>query len=159
MSAVSEDTPVSRPAARVACLDSDNRVLLLHWRDPVDGSLVWEPPGGGIEAGETPYVAACRELHEETGLPDGVVTAACVEVQRRFRYAGRLFQGPETFFLGRVASAAVPGAAGLTEAESGCLLGYRWFAPDELAALTAIEWLEPPELAGVLAELAPACGW
>ena len=27
----------------------------------------WETPGGGIEAGETPDVCACREVQEETG--------------------------------------------------------------------------------------------
>ncbi|OJF15212.1 NUDIX domain-containing protein [Couchioplanes caeruleus] len=57
-----------RPAARVVCLDAVDRVLLLHWRDPFDGSSLWEPPGGGIDAGETPLQAARRELAEETGL-------------------------------------------------------------------------------------------
>ncbi|WP_241027565.1 NUDIX domain-containing protein [Streptomyces verrucosisporus] len=42
------------PAARVVCLDAADRVLLLEWRDPYDGSRLWEPPGGGIEPGETP---------------------------------------------------------------------------------------------------------
>src|SRR5687767_9279725 len=27
----------------------------------------WEAPGGGMEAGETPDVCACREVREETG--------------------------------------------------------------------------------------------
>ncbi|MET7271269.1 NUDIX hydrolase [Streptomyces flaveolus] len=43
---------------RVVCLDSAGRVLLLRRRDPVDGTLLWEPPGGGVEAGETPLEAA-----------------------------------------------------------------------------------------------------
>ncbi|WP_455568875.1 NUDIX domain-containing protein [Streptomyces inhibens] len=42
-----------RPAARVICLDAAHRLLLLHWRDPFDGTWLWEPPGGGIEPGET----------------------------------------------------------------------------------------------------------
>jgi 8-oxo-dGTP pyrophosphatase MutT (NUDIX family) len=43
-------TAVVRPAVRIICLDSAERVLLLHWRDPFDGRVLWEPPGGGVEA-------------------------------------------------------------------------------------------------------------
>jgi 8-oxo-dGTP pyrophosphatase MutT (NUDIX family) len=60
---------VLRPAVRVVCLDQRQRLLLLRWRDPADGSYVWEPPGGGVEPGEQPIDAARRELQEETGLP------------------------------------------------------------------------------------------
>ena len=74
-----------RPAVRVICLDADGRVLLMHWRDPHDGSRLWEPPGGGIDPGETPLQAARRELAEETGL----------DAELRFV---DLLMGPEFFF-------------------------------------------------------------
>lgn len=48
--------------------DDDGRVLLVsQYRAPVDAK-VWELPAGRIDKGETPVVAAKRELIEETGL-------------------------------------------------------------------------------------------
>jgi ADP-ribose pyrophosphatase YjhB (NUDIX family) len=44
--------------------DNQRQVLLVHRRD-MD---LWDLPGGGMEAGETPSEAASREVKEETGL-------------------------------------------------------------------------------------------
>lgn len=41
----------------------------------VDAPGSWQLPQGGIDAGETPYEAAWRELGEETGLTDAHVVA------------------------------------------------------------------------------------
>ncbi|MGN6795157.1 MAG: NUDIX domain-containing protein, partial [Streptosporangiaceae bacterium] len=109
--------------------------------------------GGGIEPGESPITAARRELTEETGLPGEAVHERSIVVQRDFRWNGQHFRGPETFFLGRVPDATVPGAMGLTEDEDGAMLGYHWFTREELA--TCREPLQPPELAVILDEL---CG-
>src|SRR5262245_58989496 len=50
-------------------LDAEGRVLLCHRRD----CDLWNLPGGGMEAGETPWQAVVREVKEEVGL-DVVVT-------------------------------------------------------------------------------------
>src|SRR6202165_3182580 len=78
---------VSRPSARIIRLDDRGRILLLRWRDPFDGSTKCEPPGGGIDAGETPLQAARRELVEETGLAGDLIEPRPVEMPALF--AGR----------------------------------------------------------------------
>ncbi|UWP78761.1 NUDIX domain-containing protein [Dactylosporangium fulvum] len=147
-----------RPAARIVCLDPAGRVLLLHWQDPSDGSWLWEPPGGGIDPGETPLDAARRELVEETGLDPAAVEDRWVPVERDVRWNGKRFVGEEQFFLARFAAdrpALV--RTGLLPDEQVNLHDHVWAGPEELAALT--DRLEPPALAAVIAELAPGSVW
>src|SRR5258708_23002737 len=47
--------------------DANRTILLRQHRHPIDDSS-WEFPMGQIESGETPEVAAHRELREESGL-------------------------------------------------------------------------------------------
>jgi len=57
--------PRKRMGAGVLLSDDRGRVLLVEptYKD------YWELPGGAIEADESPYAAAVRELKEELGLP------------------------------------------------------------------------------------------
>jgi 8-oxo-dGTP pyrophosphatase MutT (NUDIX family) len=148
----------SRPAVRIICLDADSRVLLLQWEDPYDGDLLWEPPGGGIDPGETPIQAARRELAEETGLNPAAIIDRPVPVPRDNKWNGKRFVGMEPFFLARYPD-RVPGLSrlGLLEDEQRNLRQHAWLGPDEVAALA--ERLEPPSLADVVAELDPDGPW
>ncbi|MFH9861980.1 NUDIX hydrolase [Streptomyces sp. NPDC017202] len=147
-----------RPAARVICLDAACRVLLLRWRDPFDGSLLWEPPGGGIEPGETPLEAARRELAEETGLDPAAVVDRSVPVDRDVWWNGRRYVGTERFFLARYAEErpAVVGS-GLLPGERAALDTHRWVAWPKLRSLP--DRVEPPRLPAVLGALVPDGPW
>lgn len=49
--------------------DAKNQVLLIKRRD----IPVWVPPGGGLDAGETPEAGVVREVLEETGYEVDIV--------------------------------------------------------------------------------------
>lgn len=156
---VRELTPmprVSRPAARLLCLDPDDRVLLLHWRDPADGYRLWEPPGGGIEPDERPDVAVLREWVEETSLPAPELVGGPTLVARDASFNGTRLVIAEHFFLGRTVRAGEPSADGATEIERQTYLGHAWVPWQRLDSLD-----DPtePDLLPVLGRLDPAGPW
>lgn len=65
-------TPRERPTVRVLLFDPDHRLLLMKGRltYAADAPSWWFTVGGGMEPGETPEAAACREVAEETGFLD-----------------------------------------------------------------------------------------
>ncbi len=50
----------------VYCLENNQVLLMRRKKEPNLG--LWVAPGGKVEAGESPYDCAARELQEETGL-------------------------------------------------------------------------------------------
>jgi ADP-ribose pyrophosphatase YjhB (NUDIX family) len=138
---------VSRPGARVLCLAGDTRLLLLRWRDPVAGVEVWEPPGGGLEPGESFEDAARRELREEAGLEAGELVGPAM-VARDYRWAGRRIVCEDPVFLARW-----PAPPPVMLERNPQLLGYDWV---DVARLGAVVPLEPPDLGAVLSSLRSA---
>lgn len=61
-----------RPCAGVMLLNADGEVFVGQRKDRYTDA--WQMPQGGIEKGETPQVAALRELEEETGVSRDLVT-------------------------------------------------------------------------------------
>jgi ADP-ribose pyrophosphatase len=60
-------------AAMCVAVDSDGRVLMIRRHRFIIDAVVWELPGGYVDAGEDPAVAAGRESVEETGWSAGRV--------------------------------------------------------------------------------------
>lgn len=146
----------SRPAARMLCLDSAERVLLLHFRDPFDGHQLWEPPGGGLEAGESPLEAVVREWGEETGFPLPQLVAASTYVARDVVWRGARWIVDEEFFLGRTTDMGLPLPAEGIDQAMDAYLGSAWVPWRELQTLDdPVE----PDLLPALRRLDPTGPW
>jgi 8-oxo-dGTP pyrophosphatase MutT (NUDIX family) len=133
-------------------LDARDRVLLIHARDPDEpASDWWEPPGGGIDPGETPQAAARRELAEETGIVAGGIGPCLWTREARFRYRGRPHHRHETVYLARIDDISPALAPRHTPNEKAGLLGHHWWSQNELDGFRGR--LLPPSLPRLLASV------
>jgi 8-oxo-dGTP diphosphatase len=67
---------VTRLGAYALCERSDGRLLLCRLSEGQPEAGVWTIPGGAVEFGEDPGVAALRELREEAGLEGHITSVA-----------------------------------------------------------------------------------
>ncbi|WP_026415941.1 NUDIX hydrolase [Actinomadura oligospora] len=134
----------ARPAVRIVCVDGAGRVLLMNWNDPHNRRVFWEPPGGGVDPGESDIEAARRELHEETGLPGSSIRDVSVRVERDFLWLGTRYVKTEPFFLARFDDTPDVRPTAFTPQENDTFLGMAWLSPREIATLS--DAVEPSNL-------------
>jgi 8-oxo-dGTP pyrophosphatase MutT (NUDIX family) len=146
--AAGPDDPLHREAARVLLIDAAERVLLISHL-PGDGRRVWTAPGGGLEPGESPEVAAARELREELGIDPPL--GACVWTRTaRFAFRGIWLEQSERWYLVRTSAGETPDVDDLRLTDLATEAA-RWWSLDEL--LVTSEILAPQALAKHLGDL------
>lgn len=132
-----------RMAGRVIAIDPSGRVLLFRYDDPPPKGPHWATPGGGVEAGEDCYAAACRELTEETGWADVAVAPGEVHREQTVQWAGRLGRlvcQHDHYFVGLVPLDERPlGEVAAMHLSDG-IREWRWWARAGLGATGQSVW-------------------
>ncbi|WP_186815319.1 NUDIX hydrolase [Terrabacter aerolatus] len=141
---------MSRPTVKLLILDEEDRLLLIHSRDPKSRDECWYPVGGGLEQGETLQQAAVREAAEETGIKELPTGHPVWSRDHTYTYNGREVEVHEDWLLHRVINFR-PAPAALTKYERSSILGFRWWSIPELRSTT--ETVSPPGLGQRLADL------
>jgi len=142
-----------RDAVRAVVLDQDDRALLVRFQFP--HAVLWAPPGGGVDPGESDEQALRRELREELGL-EGFELGPCLWVREvvfdpKF---GELDGQVERVYLVRTPAFEPRPHLTREQLEAEYVYGLRWWPPDELAR--SDERFAPSGLARLVAELLAA---
>lgn len=98
----------TRIRASVLCIHED-QLLVVRLQDPTTQRIYLLPPGGKIEPGEKPAIAALREAKEETGFDVEIDESSEQIIRYPFKWNGREHDCTTHFFLARLVSMdAVP---------------------------------------------------
>jgi probable phosphoglycerate mutase len=129
-----------REASRLLLVNGKNETLLLKFSSSILPNVAeqgfdhfWGQPGGQREDGESFEDCALREMREETGFEPAEVGAPIAQREFPLRLPSGWVQGVERYFLLRCDEFA-PNGKGLTDQEASYVLGWKWWAKDEIAA-------------------------
>lgn len=116
-----------RHSVRALMLTPDSRILLIQSREPESGRVLWCPPGGGIEAGETPEESLQRELYEETGMQKLPPVKHVWNRQTTFTWAGERILQQETYYLMLTSWFKPSITNNPDQIETDSFVGFRWW--------------------------------
>jgi TDG/mug DNA glycosylase family protein len=137
-----------REAVRALILDPESRTLLVRFAgDPG----WWTPPGGGMDAAETPERALARELAEEAGLTEYELGPEIWCRVHRFPGMQRHGGQAERVFLVRAAPFEPRPELTREQLAAEGVVELRWWTPEELAASN--ELFAPRRLPELVREL------
>jgi len=129
---------IERQRASAVCVVLQH-LLVVRLRDPLSGSVYHFVPGGAVEPGERPAVAAARETLEETGLEVRIDETSEVVGRYPFHWAGQTYDTTTHFFRAQ----PVHGSSGLpalaTRDTPAYQLAALWTPIEQAATLMAFD--------------------
>jgi 8-oxo-dGTP diphosphatase len=139
-----------REAVRAVVLDTEDRLLLVHFGLP--DQPFWATPGGGIEPGESHQAAIRRELYEEVGLTEMTIGPAIWTRTHVFALSPEFGGQHETFYLVRVRKVGGAPAFSAEELRAEGITDSRWWTLEALAT-AGHERFVPRRLVALCADL------
>ena len=135
-----------RRSARVFLFSRRGDILLIRFLAELEGKpfVFWVTPGGEMEPGEEPRVAAERELLEEVGLALPLIGPVLEDSGSTYAHLGETVRNFD-FYFAAVCEREAPKLAGVTADEIRLMQEARWWTLEELQ--TTAERVFPARLA------------
>jgi 8-oxo-dGTP pyrophosphatase MutT (NUDIX family) len=144
---LADRVPTDRIAARAIVFDPDDRILLVHFREPHTLAGWWATPGGALDPGETHEEGLRRELLEEAGIEAPIGQCVWTRVHA-FDWGPHFIRQIERYYVVRVESDKVEPQLDLAAED---VAEIRWWTLTELEA--SDEKFAPRRLPRLIREL------